>query len=110
MLEVKIWESVSSRSCFTSTMRGAKANQHTKAMKKDIHAKWKARMCGRAKEKSWISLALKPSEGSTGMEPEYHLPDSFWVNLRWRRFSTRVEEGLFESQREIETATRLSSS
>ncbi len=63
----------------TSTMSGAKANQHTKAQKNDSHAKWKARMCGRATEKSRISVALKPSAGFTGMpESAYHLPSFSW--------------------------------
>mmetsp|Transcript_2563 Transcript_2563/g.8604 ORF Transcript_2563/g.8604 Transcript_2563/m.8604 type:complete len:268 (-) Transcript_2563:38-841(-) len=60
--------------CFTMGIKGAKANQHVKAMKKDIHAKWKARMWGRSKEKSWISLALKPWDGSTGMLPIFQVP------------------------------------
>ena len=37
------------RSSLISFMRGAKANQDTKAMKKPNHAKWKARICGRLK-------------------------------------------------------------
>ena len=38
-------------------------------------------MWGRAKEKSWISLALKPCFGSTGMFPMYHCPGDFSVYL-----------------------------
>ncbi len=81
MFVVKTWLRLSSRSALTRTMSGAKANQHTKAQKKDNHAKWKARMCGRATEKSRISVALKPSAGFTGMpESAYHLPASFSWN------------------------------
>merc|ERR1719181_332959 len=79
MLVVKTWDRLSSRSCLTKNMSGANANQQTKAQKKDIHAKWKPRMCGRANEKSWISVALKPCSGETGILPRYHLPDSFCV-------------------------------
>merc|ERR1719352_996489 len=67
MFVVKTPDTGMFRSARTSTMSGAKANQHTKAMKKEDQAKWKARMWGRWKERSWISLALKPWVGSTGL-------------------------------------------
>ena len=37
-------------------------------------------MWGFASDMSWICLALKPCDGSTGIAPEYHLPGDFSVN------------------------------
>mmetsp|Transcript_64841 Transcript_64841/g.173824 ORF Transcript_64841/g.173824 Transcript_64841/m.173824 type:complete len:207 (-) Transcript_64841:132-752(-) len=47
-----------------SESKGAMANQMKKAMKKHHHAQWKARMWGRAKLQSLISLALSSWSGS----------------------------------------------
>mmetsp|Transcript_49771 Transcript_49771/g.105832 ORF Transcript_49771/g.105832 Transcript_49771/m.105832 type:complete len:206 (+) Transcript_49771:1369-1986(+) len=48
-----------------SGRRGAMANQMKKAVKNPIHEQWKARMCGRLKERSLISVALSSWSGST---------------------------------------------
>ena len=45
--------------------RGAMANQIKNAVKKPIHEQWKARMCGRLKERSLISVPLSSWFGST---------------------------------------------
>ena len=51
--------------------------------KKEDQAKWKPRMWGRWKLKSWISLAFHPWCGSTGIEPIFHVPGDVSVNLYW---------------------------
>mmetsp|Transcript_21581 Transcript_21581/g.45634 ORF Transcript_21581/g.45634 Transcript_21581/m.45634 type:complete len:206 (+) Transcript_21581:1181-1798(+) len=65
MLDVQI-------SCFEmpkvsliSGRSGAIANQMKKAVKNPIHEQWNARMCGRLKERSLISVALSSWSGST---------------------------------------------
>lgn len=45
----------------TTGVSGASANQPVNARKKDSHAKWKARMCGREKSQSTI---LRREEGT----------------------------------------------
>merc|ERR1712071_268918 len=50
-----------------SGSRGAAANQIKKAIKKHHHEQWNARICGRAKEQSLISVALSSCSGSTLM-------------------------------------------
>ena len=57
---------VISRSSLISFIRGAKANQDTKAIKKPNHAKWKDRMWGRLKLVSLKVVALSCCFGSTG--------------------------------------------
>ena len=47
-------------------MSGAAANVETTKQKKDIHPRWKARMCGLPKEKILMDLAL--CSESTGRE------------------------------------------
>mmetsp|Transcript_28497 Transcript_28497/g.94389 ORF Transcript_28497/g.94389 Transcript_28497/m.94389 type:complete len:224 (+) Transcript_28497:857-1528(+) len=83
MLTVKTPLMVMPRSARTRTMSGANANQQTKAKKKEDQAKWKPRMWGRWKLKSWISLAFHPWCGSTGIEPIFHVPGDVSVNLYW---------------------------
>ena len=50
---------------FTSGSRGAMANQMKKAMKKQNQLQWNARICGRLKDRSLISVALSSWFGST---------------------------------------------
>mmetsp|Transcript_6679 Transcript_6679/g.18654 ORF Transcript_6679/g.18654 Transcript_6679/m.18654 type:complete len:201 (-) Transcript_6679:191-793(-) len=63
--EVQISFLVMPRSGPISDRRGAMANQMKKAMKKHHHEQWKARMWGREKLHSLISLALSSWSGST---------------------------------------------
>ena len=49
----------------TSGRRGAMANQMKKAMKKQNQLQWNARICGRLKFRSLISVALSSWLGST---------------------------------------------
>mmetsp|Transcript_24214 Transcript_24214/g.31539 ORF Transcript_24214/g.31539 Transcript_24214/m.31539 type:complete len:226 (+) Transcript_24214:1003-1680(+) len=56
-----------SKLSWISERRGATANQMKKAMKKPHQEQWKARMCGRAKLQSLISVALSSWSGSTLM-------------------------------------------
>ena len=65
MFDVQICCLVKPRVSFTSGRSGAMANQMKKAMKKQNHEQWKARMCGRLKDRSLISVALSSWSGST---------------------------------------------
>mmetsp|Transcript_56850 Transcript_56850/g.68052 ORF Transcript_56850/g.68052 Transcript_56850/m.68052 type:complete len:217 (-) Transcript_56850:22-672(-) len=58
MLLVQICSLLSPRSFFISRRRGAMENQMKNAMKKAHHEQWNARMWGRAKLHSLISVAL----------------------------------------------------
>ena len=53
------------RSSLISLRRGAAENQMKKAMKKHHQEQWKARMWGRLKDKSLISVDLSSWSGST---------------------------------------------
>ena len=57
MLDVQICFLDRPRVSFTSGNSGAMANQMKKAVKKHPHEQWKARMCGRLKDRSLISVA-----------------------------------------------------
>mmetsp|Transcript_23246 Transcript_23246/g.65867 ORF Transcript_23246/g.65867 Transcript_23246/m.65867 type:complete len:217 (+) Transcript_23246:895-1545(+) len=77
MLEVHTSCLVILRSSRISPRSGAMANQMKKAMKKHHHEQWKARMCGRAKLQSLISVALSSCSGSTAtayVEYFFHSP------------------------------------
>src|SRR5210317_877362 len=65
MLDVQICCLLRSRVFLISGKRGAMANQMKKAMKKQNQEQWKARMCGREKLQSLISVALSSWLGST---------------------------------------------
>mmetsp|Transcript_13031 Transcript_13031/g.17463 ORF Transcript_13031/g.17463 Transcript_13031/m.17463 type:complete len:211 (+) Transcript_13031:1011-1643(+) len=63
--DVQICCLVKSSVSLISDRSGAIANQMKKAMKKDHQEQWKARMCGREKLQSLISVALSSCSGST---------------------------------------------
>jgi len=65
MLDVQISSLLMPRDSLTSGSKGAIANQIKKAMKKDHHEQWNARIWGLAKLKSLISVALSFWLGST---------------------------------------------
>mmetsp|Transcript_23247 Transcript_23247/g.65872 ORF Transcript_23247/g.65872 Transcript_23247/m.65872 type:complete len:217 (+) Transcript_23247:895-1545(+) len=75
--DVQISCFVNPKSSLISLSSGDMANQMKKAMKKHHHEQWKARMCGRAKLQSLISVALSSCSGSTAtayVEYFFHSP------------------------------------
>mmetsp|Transcript_6988 Transcript_6988/g.15113 ORF Transcript_6988/g.15113 Transcript_6988/m.15113 type:complete len:150 (-) Transcript_6988:161-610(-) len=65
ILLVQMSDGCKSRESLISGRSGAMANHMKKAMKKPHQEKWKALMCGRAKEHNLSSFALSSWSGST---------------------------------------------
>ena len=64
MLDVQICCFVRPSEFLISGRSGAMANHMKKAVKNPIQAQWNARMCGRLKDRSLISVALSSWSGS----------------------------------------------